>query len=222
MQFKVLMMGATGAVGGQTAATLLGMPQVQELRLLGRRPWQAPQDSAKLRQDTVDVLNPASYQALLPGHHAAICTLGVGQPSQITRAEFLRIDRDAVLAFGQACKAAGVQHFSLLSSVGANAASSSFYLRSKGELEDGLRALGFARLSLFQPSMILTPHNRYGFTQAVTLALWPGLSRLLHGAMRKYRGVQVATLGRAIAHNLKHPGQGCEILQWDQFEGLGK
>lgn len=62
-----------------------------------------------------------------------------------------------MLAFLQACKQAGVEHFELLGSVGANAKPSNFYLRTKGELEEGLKALGFARLSLFRPSMILTP-----------------------------------------------------------------
>jgi len=54
-----------------------------------------------------------------------------------------------------------------------SSSSSSFYLKTKGELEDGLKALRFERLSLFHPSMIMTPTNRYGLSQGITLAIMP-------------------------------------------------
>jgi uncharacterized protein YbjT (DUF2867 family) len=191
------------------------MPEVSQVTLLGRRP--VADMPAKVVQHLVDIADPATYRAHVQGKDVAICTLGVGQPTKTAKAEFLRIDRDAVLGFGRECKAAGVAHFTLLSSVGAASASRSFYLRSKGELEDGLCALGFDRLSLFQPSMILTPENRYGFSQALTLAVWPWLNPLLCGPLRKFRGIRVADLGASIAHNLTVGRAGVERLQWDDF-----
>ena len=132
-----------------------------------------------VKQEIVDVLDSSSYRHLVPGHDVAICTLGVGQPSKISKAEFVKVDRDAVIAFATACKQSGVKHFELLSSVAVDSKSGSFYLRTKGELQDALVALNFERLSLFQPSMLLTPTNRYGFGQGVLLALWPILTPLL-------------------------------------------
>ena len=38
---------------------------------------------------------PASYRAHLAGHDCAICTLGVAQPPEMSRDEFVRIDQDA-------------------------------------------------------------------------------------------------------------------------------
>jgi len=101
------------------------------------------------------------------------------------------VDKLAVIDFAKACKAGGVKHFELLSSVGISADSSSFFLRSKGELVEELKALNFERLSIFQPSMILTPTNRYGFMQGLTLAVWPVIDKLLIGGLRKYRGIKV-------------------------------
>ena len=83
-------------------------------------------------------------------------------------------------------------------------------------------ALNFERLSLFQPSMILAPTNRYGIQQALTLAFWPGLSRLLIGPTRKYRGIRIESLGAAMANNLATAGQGVETLHWDQFTALAE
>ena len=78
----------------------------------------------------------------------------------MSKAEFVHIDKDVVIAFATICKQNSVRHFELLGAVGTDSKSRSFYLRIKGELEEALVALNFERLSLFQPSMILTPTNR--------------------------------------------------------------
>jgi uncharacterized protein YbjT (DUF2867 family) len=213
---SVVMMGASGAVGQETLAHLLTIPQIQRITLLGRRPLKNIHDE-RVAQHIVDVCHPSSYRELLAGHSVAICTLGVGQPSQMSKAEFIKIDKDAVLKFAKACRKEKIDHFQLLGSVGANANSPAFYLRCKGQLRDGIAALQFPRFSAFQPSMILTPTNRYGFQQALTLALWPLLSPLLQGPWRQYRGIRVAVLGAAIARNVLSSSAPVEILQWDQF-----
>jgi uncharacterized protein YbjT (DUF2867 family) len=219
--FSVIMIGATGAVGGHVARALAGMPDVKRLTLLGRRP-RADLSGHGIQQHIVDVLNVASYERFLPGHEVAICTLGVGQPSRISMSDFVAIDKSAVLAFASSCKAAGIRHFELLGSVGADPRSRSFYLRTKGELEDGLRALSFERLSLFRPSMILTPTNRYGLSQALTLVVWPWLRPLLAGGLRKYRGIEVERLGQAMAADTRRQGRGVEILHWDAIDALAR
>jgi uncharacterized protein YbjT (DUF2867 family) len=214
---RVVFLGASGAVGGESLKALLRLPEIGQIDLLLRRSLATP---SKASEHIVDVLSPASYQDVLPHHDIAICTLGVGQPSKTPRAEFTRVDKQAVLDFARACKAAGVRHFSLLGSVDANPQSRSFYLRSKGELRDAIAALGFERFSVFQPSMILTPHNRYGVLQGVMLALWPWLKPLLFGGLAKYRGIEVDTLGTAMARNVLRPGEGLEVFHWEDITQL--
>ena len=211
------MVGGTGAVGGQAARVLAGMKEVRRLTLLGRRTVEGLAGSV-VSQAVVDIFQPGSYQHLLGGHRQAVCTLGVGQPSKVSKAEFVAVDKDAVIGFATACKTAGVQHFELLGSVAADPKASSFYLRTKGELREALVALNFERLSIFQPSVILTPTNRYDIWQGLLLAAWPRISVLLPGTWRKYRGIRVDTLGTAMAKNLLTDGGGTEILEWDEFQ----
>jgi uncharacterized protein YbjT (DUF2867 family) len=215
---RVLMLGATGAVGGQALRALQTMA-AQRITVLGRRKVEGKLSTA-VQQQAVDVMDAATYKAHLSGHDAAICTLGVGEPSKVSFEQFVALDKDAVIAFARACKSAGVRHFELLAAVGANAQSRSRYLRTKGELCEALQTMGFERLSIFMPSMILTPQNRYGFSQAVLLKTWPLLTPLLQGPLRPYRGIAVQTLGRAMAANLFTPGSGFERLVWDDFERL--
>ena len=151
----------------------------------------------------------------------AISTLGIGEPSSVSREIYEKTDKDMVLKFAEHCKDANIQHFSALVSIGADSKSSSYFLRIKGELEDSLAALDFERLSLFHPSMILTPSNRYGLTQAITLKVWPLLKPILLGPLRKLRGIKVGDLGSAIANNIKHPANSSiETLEWDDFSNI--
>ena len=209
---SVVMLGASGAVGGQVVSTLLATANLRRLTLLGRRDIALPAvtNALVVTQHVADVDAADAYAPLVAGHDSAICTLGVGQPSQMSEAEFVHIDKDVVIAFATICKQAGVRHFELLGAVGANSRSASLYLRTKGQLRDALIALDFERLSLFQPSMILTPSNRYGLSQALTLAFWPTLSHLMIGPTRKFRGIRVETLGAAMAKSLATEGGGVE------------
>ena len=216
---SVVVLGASGAVGSEAVKALLAMPAVAKVTLLNRRALSLP-ESPRMSQHIVDPLDPASYRHLLAGHTAAICTLGVGQPSKVSKDELVRIDKTAALEFARACKDAGVQRFELLSAVGADPKSSNHYLRTKGELRDALQALDFARLSSFQPSMILTPTNRYDRLQGMLLAVWPRLSPVLGGGLSKYRGIKVETLGAAMALNLVRTGRGFEVLHWSEMTTL--
>jgi uncharacterized protein YbjT (DUF2867 family) len=214
---SVVMMGATGAVGTQALAHLLTMPEVNKITLLGRSPVVGI-DGDHVSQHKIDIFSQDTYRNLISGHTTAICTLGVGEPSKTSKEDFIKIDKTAVLDFAKACKAGGVKHFELLASVGISADSSSYYLRTKGELVEELKALDFERLSIFEPSMILTPTNRYGMLQGILLVVWPWLHPLLMGGLKKYRGVKVEQLGQAMARNIMKETTGYEVLRWEDFQ----
>jgi uncharacterized protein YbjT (DUF2867 family) len=212
---NILILGATGAVGTEVIRTLSIRPDVA-VTALSRRPL-TENYGATIKTEIVDPLDPKSYANVLIGHDVAVCTLGVGQPSKVSRDEYVRVDHDAVLAFARVCKNAGIRHFLLLGSVASDPKSGSFYLASKGRLRESISALGFDRFSCFQPSMLLTKTNRYNWVQGLMLVTWPIISKAMVGPLRKYRGVKVEDLGAAMANRIFTSGQGTEILHWDDF-----
>jgi uncharacterized protein YbjT (DUF2867 family) len=212
---NIIILGATGAVGTEVVRTLSGRAEVT-VTALTRRPL-TENFNTNVTTHIVDPLDSKSYSEILRGHQIAICTLGVGQPTKVSKEEFKRVDFDAVLAFATTCRNAGVEHFLLLGSVAASPNSSSHYLQSKGRLRDAIAALGFKRFSTFQPSVLLTKTNRYDWKQGVLLIVWPLISPLLLGPLSKYRGIRVEDLGHAIASRAIVEGQGVEILHWSDF-----
>lgn len=219
MSKSIVFLGGSGAVGSITLKQVLTFSETKKVLSLGRRKLDFGNNS-KLDQQLIDVTDASTYKELIIDCDTAICTFGVGESSKVSKEHFLKIDKKAVLDFAIACKLKGVKHFQLLSSVGVSSSSKSFYLRTKGELNNALRELNFERLSLFQPSMIITPTNRYGISQAIILKIWPKLDFLFQGKAKKYRGIKVEELGKAIANNILTEGNGCEILHYDQFKKL--
>ena len=215
-ELSIIILGATGAVGGEALKSLIATNQFEKITLLGRRNVEGISNK-KITQHKMDIFNVNSYENVLLNHSIAICTLGVGEPSKVSKEDFIKIDKKAVIDFAKACKKAGVRHFELLSSVSIDVKSSSFYLRTKAELVEVLKDLNFERLSVFQPSMILTPTNRYGILQGITLAVWPKLNFLLKGSAMQYRGVKVEQLGKAMARNIYKNETGYETLTWEDF-----
>ena len=218
---SIAFLGATGAVGTEAVKELIQVDGIIKISTFGRRPVPDLHDK-RLRQHNIDIFNPSTYDGLLEGHDTAICTLGVGQPSKVSKEEFIKIDKTAVLDFATASKKVGVKHFELLASVGINPKSRTSYLRVKGELVEELKALDFERLSIFMPSMILTPENRYDWKQGLVLKIWPLLNPLLAGGLKKYRGVKVETLGVAMAKNIDLEKNGYEELTWEEFQVLAR
>lgn len=215
---SIIHLGASGAVGTEVLMGLQKNKNIFKYTLLGRRELEVA--DKRIVQKSISIFDTTSYEKFINGHEVAICTLGVGQPSKISKDEFIKIDKQAVIDFALICKKQGVNHFQLLASVGVNPKSSSFYLRTKGELVEVLKDLQFERLSVFMPSMILTPTNRYGFLQGITLKFWPILEKLFMGKASKYKGVKVADLGTAIGNNSFVKYKGVEYLEWNDIMNL--
>lgn len=214
---SIVFIGATGAVGSVVFHRFLHSPDVDKLLTLGRRIVDLKETPAGLEQKIIDIHNPAGYSEYVSGYDTAVCTLGVGEPTKMSKEDFIAIDKTAVLNFAKICKANGVKHFHLLSSIGTDSKSVNYYMRTKGELNEELGKLDFERLSIYQPSMIMTPHNRYGITQGIALKVWPKLDYVLHGGYRRFRGIKADMLGKAIANNVFTKKTGIEYLQYDDF-----
>ena len=193
----ILLAGATGLVGSRLLALL------PEAIPVGRR--------ATCRAGEI-VADFAALPALPPAT-VAISALGTTIRAAGSQAAFRAVDYDAVLAFARAAQAAGVMHFVLITAVGADAGSSVFYSRVKGEVERDLTALGFARLDIVQPGLILGPRAERRPAEAFFQLLAPVLNPLLVGGLDKYGGISADTVAAAIAALVKSGGGGVHLHQ---------
>ncbi len=188
---SLLLVGATGLVGQSVLAQALADPRIGKLIAPTRRPL-APHPK---------LVNPLVAFDALPADapwwsvDGVICTLGTTIKKAGSQAAFRRVDHDYPLAVATLARRHGATSSALVSSVGADAASRTFYLRTKGEIENALRALGFPSLTILRPSFIGGDRAERRPSEALVLRLFATLSFLLP---RRYRIVPAERIAQKL------------------------
>lgn len=191
---RVLLAGATGLVGAQVLERLLTVPEGPRVLAPVRRPLAI--ESPRLTAFVGDLADPAQDAALTerlraatPGLDAFVCALGTTIRRAGSREAFLAVDRELVLRLATLAHALGARQAILVSSVGASAQSGNFYLRVKGETERAISALGFERVDLLRPGLLLGDRDESRPGESIAKVLTPLTNPLLHGPLRRYRGI---------------------------------
>ncbi len=210
---SALLAGATGLVGRALATQWQGP---QPLHLLVRR--ETPATGPGQRVHVVDFAGLPP----LPRAEWAFCCLGTTIAVAGSRAAFRAVDHDAVLAFARAASAAGVTHFAVVSALGANPMSRSFYNRTKGEMEAALSQVGFRHLVIARPSLLAG--DRASLKQAprlgerVALALMRPWAALIPKA---WRPIEATTLAGALLRGVANAQPGVTVLESAALQDLG-
>jgi uncharacterized protein YbjT (DUF2867 family) len=187
---RVVLAGATGLVGGHLLQGLLADESVAQVHVVGRRPL-AFQHS-KLGMHVVEF---ASLPPL-PAVDEVYLSLGTTIRTAGSREAFRALDFDANLAVAQAALRSGARRIGLVSAMGADAHSSIFYNRVKGELEEAILALAAEAVVIVRPSLLLGDRKSLGQEkrpgETVAKVLMSALSLVIPGSYRAIRADKVA------------------------------
>ena len=202
---RVLVAGATGLVGRELLAALAQDPAVGEVLALVRRPVAPEAIPERVRQVLVDYDALERHVARHPADQVA-CALGTTMRQAGSERAFRKVDLDYPLALARAARAAGARHFLLVSAIGADPRARTLYSRVKGELEEGLRALGFPALTIARPSLLDGARE-----EDRPLERWASrLAFLAPSAWKPVHGRQVA---RALARAAREDRPGVQVLE---------
>ena len=211
---EALIVGATGLIG----RAVIDAFGDRSVTIVTRRPVEglAPHHAER-------VAPPDNWPDIIAAEQPTvlICCLGTTIRQAGSQAAFRAVDHDLILAAARGARQGGTAHMIVVSSVGASAKAGNFYLRTKGETEDGLRALGFDRLDLIRPGLLTGDRPgppRLGEGLATIAA--PLADALLHGSFRRYRSIPGATVAAAIVKLAGQGGSGVHIRENDAIRAL--
>lgn len=156
---RVMVVGGSGLVGRALVAALNADPQVATIELLQRREVAEWADWPKLNLRLVADLAQAPR---LPTVDQAFIALGSTQQQAGSPAAFRRVDLDMVVAVASSLRLAGCPALAVVSALGANPEARLLYPRTKGEMEQAVERLGFARLVIARPSLLAGDRSRLG------------------------------------------------------------
>lgn len=192
---RIILAGATGLIGGLVLDRLLARPEVASVLVMTRRA------TGRTHPKLVERLAPlADWPGIVSLGHVdvVISALGTTQKKTPDQAAYEAVDLEAVLALAAAALKAGATHFLTVSSIGATSASGNFYLRTKGRMEDGLRALPFSRLDIFRPGLLRGPRAESRPGERLWQIVQGVLDPLLVGGLKKYRSIPAQDVADAI------------------------
>ena len=169
--YRALVAGATGATGRELVAELLRDPTCREVTALSRNvpsnlaetfPSMDPALAVgRLTLKAVDweamSRDPSPYLAIFQGQHFVAMCMGTTRKDAGSAEAFRRVDLEYVTVFANAVKTMGMgslQHYSQVSSTGANKDSWFLYMKTKGEADEMAVKCKFPRLTVFRPGLL--------------------------------------------------------------------
>jgi len=200
-----LVAGGSGLVGGFLINALLEAPEYSRVFALTRRPL--GREHHKLANRIV-VFARMAEQIKGMMVHEAFCCIGTTRAAAGSDEAFREADLDAVVLFAQAARAAGAMRFVVVSSVGADPKSKNLYLRTKGEMEAAVAAVGFQSLDILQPSLLLGPRKEMRPLELAGRIFAPLVNPMLTGTRESLRAIPAETVARAMIGAARRGGRG--------------
>jgi uncharacterized protein YbjT (DUF2867 family) len=153
-----LLAGATGLVGRELASQLSASDDYATVHVLLRR------DVPELAALPKIVAHVVSFEQLptLPAVDDVYIALGTTIKVAGSQEAFRRVDYDYVVAVARAGRAAGARRLGVVSALGADAKSSVFYNRVKGEMQATVAELGYESVVFAQPSLLMGDRESLG------------------------------------------------------------
>lgn len=175
---NAFLLGCTGLVGKEILKDLNASKSVEHIWTVSRRLPEIV--SEKLTPLVVE--DPIQWPEVISNHPVStfFSAFGTTRAAAGSAQRFIDIDYGYNYDAAKLAKAAGALTFVLVSAIGANANSWILYSRTKGKLEDDIMALGFERLIILRPGVLLGDRlERKGFGDGFAASL----GKKVHGTI---------------------------------------
>ena len=184
-----LLVGATGLIGSFLLKRLIASPAYSRVIVRVRRPLAVT--APKL---TVEIVDFDHLDERPIGAEDVYCCLGTTIKQAGSQEAFRRVDFGYPVALARRAVNDGVRRLFVVSALGANARSSVFYSRVKGEMEEAVRASGVPQIYFFRPSLLDGPRAEARPGERIGSLV----GSLLGPLLGKYRPIQADAVAEAM------------------------
>jgi uncharacterized protein YbjT (DUF2867 family) len=195
MAKKAVLAGASGLIGSALLDILLNNPEYDEVLIFVRK--EMPIKHQKLKQIVLDLDKLADYTEQITGR-AIFCCLGTTRKQTPDLAVYWKIDHDYAVQFAELGAKNGIDQYHLVSSMGANANASGFYLKLKGQTEADVIKTGVSSIHIYRPSFLTGDRGTKRPGEKVLILIMKLLNPLLIGSWKKYWSIPASTVAMAM------------------------
>lgn len=215
---KAIIFGATGLVGEQLLDLLLNDPAVTRVQSFTRRKMDT--DHPKLQQTVISFSHLETEIKKLEGE-VVFCCLGTTIGKAGSQEKFAFVDLELPTSIARLAAQNHISRMVVVSSIGADAKSSNFYLKTKGKMEHAVTHSGVEMVSFVRPSLLLGDRHEYRFGEKAATVLMKLFSWMLVGTLKKYAPIQGKEVAAAMIELALSPSPPL-VCSSTEINGLSK
>jgi uncharacterized protein YbjT (DUF2867 family) len=209
-----LIAGASGLVGSYCLDYLVQSDRYEKVICVTRRA--IANSSPKLQQVIADTNNLAEKLNHIKADDV-YCCIGTTIKKAGSQEAFKLVDFTYVKILAEQTKINGATSFAVVSSIGADAKSLNFYLRTKGEMENAIIACNFSKTVILRPSMLLGPRKEFRLGEEVGKLFMKIFSFLFVGKLKRYKAIEAAQLAKALIYYTQKDFAGVKVVENDEI-----
>jgi uncharacterized protein YbjT (DUF2867 family) len=188
--------GATGLVGKELIFELLESIPYTKVKAVVRNTL--PLAHPKLEQIVIKDFNNLKDHASHLTSDVFFCCIGTTIKKAGSQEEFKKVDIDLPVKIAIIAESIHVPNLIIISSIGANAHSQNFYLRTKGEMEQRVQDVYHGNLKFVQPSFLIGNRAEFRFGEKIANVLIRALGIFMFGPLAKYKGIHSTDVARSM------------------------
>jgi uncharacterized protein YbjT (DUF2867 family) len=213
-----LIIGSTGLIGSELLNLLLDSNDYLKVITFVKRDTGIKHP--KLTQHIIDFDKPETYKELIVGDDF-FCSIGTTIKKAGSKKAFRKVDFGYPKQFAAFALHNKVKNYLIISSLGANAKSGNFYLKTKGEIQDFLKDCDFESVAVLQPSLLLGNRTEFRLGEKVGAFFMKTFSLLFVGNLKKYKPIESKTVAKALLKIAQTNNKGFKIYESDAIQKIG-
>lgn len=190
---SALIFGVTGLTGKALLNNLIADPRYDKIYCVARRNLNIK--NTKVEEITFDFKDFFKLAPLMVNH--VFSCMGTTLKAAGSKEAQVIVDRDYPIAISKFAKQIAAEKMICVSSVGSDIKSNNFYLRTKGEMEEGVKA-NFPNSVFVRPSFLMGDREEMRIGEKIGIGVFKIINPLLMGGLSKYRGINVNKLSMAM------------------------
>jgi uncharacterized protein YbjT (DUF2867 family) len=213
-----IILGATGLTGSLLLEMLLTDDRYEKIKVFTRRPLEVSDPKLEAIQCSLLELNAVKDDFI---GDEVFCCIGTTTKKTPDKKLYHKIDYGIPVSAAMLCKENNIPTLVIVSAIGANADSSIFYNKTKGEMERDVLAQNIQHTYILQPSIINGPRNESRAGEKIGVVITRFLQPLLMGSLKKYRVINGEVISKAMV-KLANNGFDHQVIASDQIQELGR
>lgn len=217
MREKAILLGANGLIGSYLLPLLLNSTYFEEINIFVRK--ELPITHPKLKQTITDFkelnLLKKNIQAT-----QIFCCLGSTKKKTPNLTDYKKVDYDIPLYFGQQGALNGASKYHLVTAIGANANSSNFYTKLKGQIENAIKELDYQSIEIYQPSFLKGNRKEDRPLEKIMIPIMRVIDLILLGPFKKYRSIDAEEVAKAMFNESIKNKRGIFVHNSEQIKKL--